>query len=568
MSRVSRFNISNRKKGILALEALIGTILSVIALVVLVGYFNNILVQKDNISIAEENAKSIGDFVNYFQTNSNYKTQENCFNIMRLDFQTHFQYSDDGFKNFAYIIYKEAVYLIPFSEIITLNENIDNGNVNLNNYKKVVDFKTELNLLFDETDKISLNFLTNIVFATDNLNLELVKLEDNDFYILQPNVVTSTDKVISYVPFVTGETNNYEVSAVNKKDIKILEYPTYLVYSNINSIYENNLLFVTNSKYTIPQIKSNLCSQNSFNQIKIRNFYKDSKNILNIDYNNYDIIFKDIIENDNINNNINTYSFEWKNAPVCKVNTVIQSCETIFKLNNVGYYIDGNFVMTFKDFIFEIELFSKYNQNINNFENWGIKSYKPSQVVDKKIYFRDVFTKLDQSKYKFEQLSNTDYLFQNNFFDISQVFNSNINDCDESECNLIHYGNKYKMYFYAGTGILEEGFFNDKITNFNMYYFNEQLLRKNKTNYGNRDISYDIFYNNNKIELSKINLEQKGIDFPGVGDSEDEKFVYKMKIPNITMDDGNIKDIEVFIGGIQFNNIQQYNPEEQEVIIE
>ena len=174
---------------------------------------------------------------------------------------------------------------------------------------------------------------------------------------------------------------------------------------------------------------------------------------------------------------------------------------------------------------------------------------------------------MDREKYDFDKLSDSDYLFDNNFFDITQIFNDNVNDCDENECNLIHYGNKYKMYFYAGTGTLEKGFFDDKIKNFDMYYFNEQLLRKNKTNYGNRDFSYTLLYNNQILSFKKIDLEQKGVDLP-FGDSEDEKFVYSFIIPNIILDNGVQKDIEVFIGGVQFNNIPYYNINEEEVVLE
>ena len=89
-----RARSSSGRKGILALEALIGSILSVIALVVLVGYFSDLLPQEDNKKIAEENAQSIVDFVNYFQTDINYNTLDNCFNLLKLDFQTNFQFQD------------------------------------------------------------------------------------------------------------------------------------------------------------------------------------------------------------------------------------------------------------------------------------------------------------------------------------------------------------------------------------------------------------------------------------------------------------------------------------------
>jgi hypothetical protein len=577
MSRVSRFNISNRKKGILALEALIGTILSVIALVVLVGFFADLLPQSNNLKIAEENTQSIVDFVNYFQTDSNYKSLDNCFNILKLNYQTNFQYSEEGKENYFYIIAEDGVYITPFSNIAQFYDDVDSSSIELNKYRKIDSFDNPIELYYDNTDKTNWNILSTIIFVNDELNIELEDLANihdssyDSFYFLKPNIVDLGDKIVSYLPFSSKESNNYEVSVpenevVLSDDLEYLSEPHYLVYSNVNQ-YGKPILFVTNSKYVLPQVKNNLCSHKYFSKLQLESFYENPNNIEKVDYNNNEILFDELI-----GTNGEIYSFSWKNGPICKLNEVKNDCGNILNLNNVGYYSDNNLVITFKDFIIETKNFFKNNpvqlisENTGLIENWGIKEVIPltkEEVLKSKVYFTDIFTKLDQEKYDVNLLNNNDYLSKNNFFDITQINNDNINGCENTLCNLLKFDNT-KIYSYTG-GLKETGLFLKSIGDLNTlkyYSFNELFLRKDQVEFQGNEYTNIIYFNGKKIQYDVFTPEQKGLYIPFYDDPEQEQLVYRFTLDNI-IKEGKLVSIEVFLSSYQFRKIPKYQLKEE-----
>lgn len=561
-----RASCSGGKKGFLALEALIGTILSVVALVFLFSLFSNLLPTDENEVIATKNAESIVNFVNYFQEDPNYASLENCYNILQLNYQTFFQYVEEGKENYIYLISKEGVYLVPFSKLPLFYDQVKDNNYNFNDYYLVEKFEREVSLFYDNTDKTSYKFFTDLFFISDELNLELEKIsniDEKEFYLLKPQVTYTEDKILSYLPFIADESNGYDVSLFENEfilsdNLEYLSNPFYLVYSN-NNLIGDTMLFITNSKYTIPQIKNNLCSQKYFSNIVFSSFYENAENIDKFDYNNFEIVFEDFISKEN------TYSFSWKNRPICKKNSIETNCKDILILGDLEYYQDKNFEITYKDFIVELKALLKdksLNINTGDLEIKNIIPLNSNEIVSPKIYFNDIFTSLDFSDIDKTRLDDKDYLKINNFFDITQFNNDEINGCEHSYCNLLKMKNNI-FYFYTG-GVEESGFIFKEIDNLDLlkyYSFNELFLRKKEILIDD-EISYDLYFNGKIIEYEKFTPEQKGISIPFYDDPELEPYAYRFVLDNI-INEGEEYSIEVFLTSYQFRRIQKLNEVEE-----
>jgi len=156
------------KKGLLALDALIGTILSVIALFFIFQVFASTFLQTPtNLDIAKQNAQSIVDFVDYSEKKSNsLEILSGCYNMLKLTNIENFQLESDDNKYF-YIINNKGVYLFKFdylSEVITKQKFSETKKV------KFIEFKNNLNLKVDKTDSYTFSFeiYGNSVLTNDN----------------------------------------------------------------------------------------------------------------------------------------------------------------------------------------------------------------------------------------------------------------------------------------------------------------------------------------------------------------------------------------------------------------
>ena len=145
-----------KRKGILALDALIGTILSVIALFFIFQVFVSAFLQTpSNLKIAEGNAKSIVEFVNFnLNKDLDYNNFENCFSVLKLNFLENYQYKEDNQKNnYFYILNNKGVHIVKKSDI---PEDNDAKKSFFKNYlnkipKKDFRFEKQVNLKLDNT---------------------------------------------------------------------------------------------------------------------------------------------------------------------------------------------------------------------------------------------------------------------------------------------------------------------------------------------------------------------------------------------------------------------------------
>lgn len=163
------------KKGLFALETLVATILSVIALISLFQIFSSVFLQTPtNLKIAQDNAKSIAEFIEY--SNKRYINQD-CYTLLKLRNIENYQFLDS--ENYFHIITNKGIKIFDKKNLDKIYE--DKNYINNNRYFRNI----EVNIQYDNTDKglpISLElFGFNLGESDKNLNLL-----DGDFLLLQP----------------------------------------------------------------------------------------------------------------------------------------------------------------------------------------------------------------------------------------------------------------------------------------------------------------------------------------------------------------------------------------------
>ncbi len=526
------------KKGFLALESLTSIILSVIALVFLFQLFINFFLQTPtNENIAEQNAKSMSDFVNYFTTSPDYKNMNNCFNILKLEKLTNFQFYTDNYKdNYDYIIDNKAIYVVKHSskEQIFISGEYEKYRV------AKFPFEKEMKIVYDNTDNWDLNWITSIGLITDELTLELEnKPSENKFYYLEPNLASTGEKILSDIDFLSDETNKYKITFMDKKNLQKedLSLGSYLVYSNKfigNNFDLSNFIFVVNSKYSYPQIRSKLCSKKLVSKIEIEKNYKKDSGI-GIDFINKHIIFEPILKQDGTK-----IYFEWKNGPVCLENKN-EVC-----LNYLG---QDYFNLKYQEFITKIRNLVGKNEFIG--QSLVVKEIIELDFSQIKgiINFEEVF--IDNKKVKVGLTSKEK--IDLNIFDIDSKFvgfsfwNRNINNCDGNEdCNDILYQNPNLYFFIEYTNLNKDTMV--------FYSFEQVFLRKEKIM--NQDNKYKLYLGNKEIDYKIISSEGYSKEIPLF--ENDDQNLYLLELNNIIKKDGEFMDkVSVLLSPSQFISIPE-----------
>ncbi len=371
------FKISKkRKKSIIALEFLVGLVLSIIALVMVYKFFSQAFFNDfSNFDIAKINAEFIKEIVDHsFSSNTN-----NCFFMLNF-VNKQFTQSDKDTKYF-YVLDKDGVYILRIENndiYTTLKNLIKSYKTDKEIYKreavKKYFFDKKVNLKIDKTKDA--NFLSYLYkfLGTSSKKLDLENY--NDFIVLIED--GSENFEVFYNINIKDTTiephGNFEKKTpetLNKESIK----PNYLyLYKKKDSID----LFFSSTKLTNILALSNLCSVDAYsssekekqkiNELK-NNFFSSN----NLDLINYIVKIKinfvennkesdetfiwDIIKNgywycENCKNN------EYKNGNNFNKNGNCKNlieCKDLF-INKIREYINENYPKkTYDIFIKEIK---------------------------------------------------------------------------------------------------------------------------------------------------------------------------------------------------------------------
>lgn len=466
-----------KRKGILALDALIGTILSVIALFFIFQVFVSAFLQTpSNLKIAEGNAKSIVEFVNFnLNKDLDYNNFENCFSVLKLNFLENYQYKEDNQKNnYFYILNNKGVHIVKNSDI---PEDNDAKKSFFKNYlnkipKKDFRFEKQVNLKLDNTDE-GLFATFDIMFVTignsdDNLDLNLF----SGVYVLIPKF---------------NSENTYLIEGYDNEDKEFKGNSLVLKHNN-----GNLNLFFSKSLFSEILVKKNLCSKFNLNSNDKLAYY--NQNLEKIDYFNYNINF---YCGDKKSNFIINSKIKWENNKgYCE--------DTDNKYNLCDGFDEGlsylKFIELIKDNCFNVDKTKNLNFGILN-----LNQLKGSEIIKNKIEkipFESVFNILNSENTNTAR--NMIYDFdkkEDNLF----TFDKDINGCNDNNCQNIYYNNG-KAYFYVKDLELK----NEHVSKINYYNFNELSLRKKQSSYrvsASESKQRDDLYFNSQRYLNCDNIE-------------------------------------------------------------
>lgn len=316
----------NNKKGLLALESLLGILLSVMALLLLSKMFMTIFLQTPtNLGISQQNAESIGEFTDYFSSNNNYYSDmDGCFNVLKLNNLENFQIKEKiKENNYFYGINGKGVYIIKVENYPKL---LETKNLDLVG-KKYFDFGNNNNFILKE-DKTyeGLPFSIEIsegfgIFTKkfgSSSGLEISNNLNPNYILLMPDIISLDGNDVEDGGF---SNQNYLKSIIFENDKKIENEGQYLVFGK--GIEGENVLFATQHKVSDMLVRSNLCSRKLLVQ-KDFDTYVKSLDIKDLDYINNELSFSCENEGNEF------FEVTWKNGGVCK-NDI--NCKSILEGN-------------------------------------------------------------------------------------------------------------------------------------------------------------------------------------------------------------------------------------------
>jgi len=512
------FNKSKSKKAFLALESLLGIIISVVALFFIFQTFFNVFFQTPtNLKIAEDNARSIVEFIDY--SNKKYANSNDCYTLLSLKNLENYQFKDNDNKNYFYFINNIGVNIYLKKDFDLAINNFDD----LKNLKpiKTLKFKNKIKLNKEKLDVNKINFDWTIsIFDTVNLGGILdwgvgtlktyknfyhqVELENSQgiliytafgttiFGVDSSNYLDTHISILNIDPLNNNQNilyainyerlNSYDKLDSSSKKIIISRYfnSHYLAYSPNNKVFP---IFTLDSEN---YMKKNLCGfDNIENQIQ------------NSQFSNKEDYFNQINKNKIIiikgkNNNEYKFKFE-KNKKTCYKNSNKINCEEIFNknINNLNY---NKFVKEIQNLPLEFKIGDATSiLEDKNKEEF----YKNLYIPQKEKITLDIIENSFSDKY-----SNYDiYIIKRNSItnSIQNIFNFNVinennnnyfNNCKGDLCNFILFDKtNQKVYLY-----------DDKYYK-NFVRFNIKYLEREK----NRDLN--IIYFNGHQTFSSISAE-------------------------------------------------------------
>ena len=194
-----RKGLSDSKRGMFALEQLIGILLSAMVLVMIFMYFivPFFFATSTNLKIAKSNANSIKDFID-MSSSGEYSNLEDCYSVLKVNNLENFQFSEKNkdTDNYFYVLGPNRVYVIPFKYINKIDEARSVGS--LAKYKSDEYDSGAINIVYDKTNqggKISgdIEFIPGVSVSFGKTGNKLEIEDKGDYIILEPEV---TEKAV------------------------------------------------------------------------------------------------------------------------------------------------------------------------------------------------------------------------------------------------------------------------------------------------------------------------------------------------------------------------------------
>ncbi len=539
--------INNTKlKANIALEALLGIIVSLIIFIIFINFLLSALGKPTNLSIADQNVDSIGNFLEH-TSNDDYSGLKSCYSILKMENLENYQIIDKDSTVYFYVIDENGIYYIK-SEY--LDQFRQSGS--LSGIKTTPDFNFEkklgrkLDVVYDETDKNSV-WVPYGFGSSDSI----IKFDSRaEFILLEPTNNNQNEYKVSV--YVSGR-NKLDTGALGGQRADNLAVTgstnfwhdiegNYIVYDR-----ENSQIFATSHKYSDFLVQEKLCSTKYLVKSLSYEKYENTNNPREIDHiNNYIYLYW---KNTNTNS-IDSVSFEWLGGPICKENGANVDCSLYLRENydKISYY----------EFCNRVENYYKNKQDGGEgVWSFDIKVEELSQseiVASERLVFDEVFTKSDiDIKDKtlddyLDELGRESFAFNLNFkvtiYGYDMYFNKKeFNGVKNDLSNTIFYENA-KAWFY-----LDESF-TGKPSGY--YAFNEDFLRKidDKT----------LFFNSKQIKIGEENIKILD-DEKNYILKEDNKMFYFFNIDGIKKDcstDCSLqigKEYQIILSKIQYEQI-------------
>lgn len=542
-------SILGSRKGLMSLEMLLGTILSVVALLIMLNAVFSLLEPSDNLGVVENNVDSIVDFVKYnFDTNNKYSNNQNCFNILKLSNLENFQHNDN--VNYFYVIDEKGVYAFDkrFLEKFLQDKSISDirpvysksFGINLNMREDKTDPGWEYTFEVDLTGTgfFGMDFGGHGDFdVNSNLNppyIYLYQLNREDVGVQRENVFSNM---------------NILISKTLKDDFDNKVGGSYLVYSK-DYYGTSNLFFTTSNEISDMYVRTQLCSGKYLASKDLSSYYSQ------LNYNKIDYKSNNVIHTCS-----NEIELKWINNYECSGNL----CSEFLSTSNLDLSkFESLYDSSGKN---KLELYCE-NKNIKH--NLDIQRKTLSEIEADKISFDQVFEKMnfDYNGKKLGKKTLTDEDKKNLFF----FKGDNPNKCDS---------NKYSECFDI---ILKDGdayFYVREDSEFDFYKINEKVISRQlflskdpeyyflKKRIPDSDIDdaswwfsidgYDSYksakdqcIDGNGIAMASFNFICKATG--GMFATADNEILFKIKLDGNLIEGLEGKDVYVYMTNSQFKN--------------
>ncbi len=544
------------RKGIIALDATIGVILSVLALFLVFQLFSNIFFQdSSNLLIVKNNIEGIKNFVVLGNDNLEFKSISNCFLKLRLKNLEIFQKEEDDNSNYVIIISSNGISYLSFDKMKSLIES-NFKDFNLNSLNLVVDFRKDkvlgkkVEIALDDT--ISPSIFDDYIFRSSDSFVKY-KILSNGIIVLKPNfdkVDVTLENGLKH-PFYLN-LYDVEIYDLNLNSNKLVaEYDDLDVSYFLNYNVEKNYLIVNKDYYSNILINDNLCVNKLFKNKDWEEYY-DGVPVEDWNFMNYEIDLSCVPEGDEPLSG----DFKWKNGVVCNDESGNNLCNNID--SSMSY---EDFVKTFRTNCLGLNL----NKNID-FKYSRKELLKDEIVKYDNIYFDDIFQVFEDNyvfngkeyniivwyllgkKDHYDSYNEEAYnvYYENHVYDNSNFlgfFNDGFNNCEDDICNKIIILND-EAYFYI-KGFNSE--ISSRMSAIRFYKFkNPDYLRLGEDG--------ELYFNKNKLEKIKLEVSKdcsmgimcKSMDF------------YKFKVDDILVDDNVKKSFDVILTMNQYNSIREF----------
>ena len=553
-------HIKFNKRSLMSLEALVGTILSSIALIFIVSQFVNIFFMETptNEKIVSDNMNSINEFIE-FSHNKYEKSFGNgdCFTVLKLKNLENFQFDKNNNQKFFILITKDIIASLPMTELQKVKSKINQGKFNWKNVKTLK--KDKLNfpvdhLILDKTTDNLINLDFYFWTLNSNSGLNLKKNLNVEYLVLVPNY----DKYVFNNFF--GQFSIGNVGPIKSNENILLGFSYILTNTGFNDIEYNlgnylvynpkkNDLFLSNSYFSNTLINHNNCE---FNNLQ-RQVYLNSiqTNFNNVDYINNKVVF------DFYNKDFSSFfgfNFIWSIAGIECPTSEGKSCEDylgkdyntlsyddfLTKINEIGLnkYKKQQFELRIKNL--ELLSLNKITSNVGKFKSKKNLDYPIKNVFIKLDGIdKDLYLETNRGRIK-EKLIKNFGVDEENIF----KFNTIVGSKKDNEPLISNYVvlKDGKTYFYS-----------DELKS--MVEFNVNYIVKNEIAPGN----FEYYYLGKKIFFEN-NGEKLGFDSEDVGQPFDDHDFYVIHI------DIGGKSRRLFLTELQLMSINNYYKNDLELI--